>query len=58
MADYQDNQDKTSQYWASHAGKKKLAEERESTFAGEKDTVTMEQIDRIWMKYKKMMEST
>ena len=58
MADYEDQQDKVSQYWQSHAGQKKLAEEREKTFAGEPDTVTMEMIDRIWMKYKRMMEST
>jgi hypothetical protein len=54
----EDAQIKANEYWDSGAGKKKLADERESTFAGEKSTVTMEQIDRLWMKYKKMMETS
>jgi hypothetical protein len=54
----EDAQIKANEYWESGAGKEKLAKERDTTFAGEKSTVTMEQIDRLWMRYKKMMESS
>jgi len=45
-------------FWNTQQGKAILKEEREKTFAGEKTTVTMEEVDRIWQKYRDMVRST
>jgi 3'-phosphoadenosine 5'-phosphosulfate (PAPS) 3'-phosphatase len=46
------------EFWDSAAGKAVLKEEREKTFAGEKNTVTMEEVEHIWKKYRNMIKST
>lgn len=54
MADYKDPTD----FWKSPEGKKILAEEREKTFGGDKSAVTMEMIERIFKRYREVIEST
>jgi hypothetical protein len=45
-------------FWNSQQGKMVLKEEREKIFAGEKNTVTMEEVEHIWKKYRDMIGST
>ena len=45
-------------FWNTPQGKQILQEERESTFAGEEGTVTMEMVERIYKKYRDLIRST
>ena len=46
------------EFWDSQQGKAVLKEERLKTFGGEKSTVTMEEIEKMYNKYRDLIRST